>query len=301
MMSVFKDWTESDLMVKMFENDPFAKWLYKKHMESIIDRFKSEKRFPCYSVGKLTSACNRKNFYVIKDMYDGKDGDFDSMSIQRMVMGVILHDSFVMSDKAEWHLVYEDIYGHIDEYFSDAKILAEKKTTLDAIAPWKQYLNKPGGDRFKYLPGEEWENQLRYYYLLLQKGKDVKTREPANPDNEQMVKRVYVVYYTVNIDNEKPTNAEIFTPMIIPVHMTGRKWDIGTIEDELIGKKLEIETCLDEKRVPMRNMSQYRCGYCPYKVRCFSKDKDKTDDLPDEIRDMLGKRPPLAKARELKG
>ncbi len=288
-------------MVKMFENDPFAQYLYKKHMESIIDRFKSEKRFPCYSVGKLTSSCNRKNFYTIKDMYEGKSGDYDSMSIQRMIMGVILHDSFVMSDKAEWHLVYEEIYGHIDEYFSEVKMLVEKKTTLNEIAHWKQYLNKPGGDRFKYLPGEEWENQLRYYTLLLNKGREVSTGNLANPDNDVMVKRVYVCYYTINIDPEKPNNAEIFTPMIVPVHMEGRKWDLSYIEDELLTKKLEIEACLAEKRVPMRNMSQYRCGFCPYKVRCFYKDKDKTDELPDEIRDLLGRRPPLAKARELKG
>ena len=116
--------------MKMFTNDPFAMFIYQKYMESVVDRFKKEKRFPCYSVGKLTSGCNRKNYYKIKDMFDGKEEDYDSISIQRMVMGQIIHDNFTLSDHVEWHLVYNGIYGHVDEYFSDAKMLLEKKTTI---------------------------------------------------------------------------------------------------------------------------------------------------------------------------
>ena len=287
--------------MKMFTNDPFAMFIYQKYMESVVDRFKKEKRFPCYSVGKLTSGCNRKNYYKIKDMFDGKEEDYDSISIQRMVMGQIIHDNFTLSDHVEWHLVYNGIYGHVDEYFSDAKMLLEKKTTLEAIADWKQTLNKPGGDRFRYMPGEEWENQLRYYTLLIQKGKDVNTKKPANENNEIMVKRVYVLYWSVAVDKEDPERGFMFTPYIVPVHMEGSKWDISVIDDELTGKKEEIEECIANKTVPMRNLSPYRCPYCEYKVRCFHKDKDKDGELPEEVRERLGKRTPMAKAQELKG
>jgi CRISPR/Cas system-associated exonuclease Cas4 (RecB family) len=300
-MTKLNESDESDYMVKMFTNDPFAMYIYEKHIESIIDKFKKEKRFPCYSVGKLTSGCNRMNFYKIKDSFSGVDKDYGSQEILRMVMGVILHDTFELSDKAEWHLVYEDIYGHVDEYFADTKILMEKKTSLSEIAPWKQALNKAGGDHFKYLPGEEWENQLRYYALLLQKGIDFKTKKPANENNEVMVRRVYVLYYTIYINPEEPDKDVLFSPMIVPVPMTGPKWDINMIEMELIGKKEEIEECLTNKTVPPRNISPYRCPYCDYKVRCFYKDKDKDGELPEEIRGLMGKRSPLAKAQEFKG
>jgi hypothetical protein len=89
--------------------------------------------------------------------------------------------------------------------------------------------------------------------------------------------------------------------MIIPVPMIGARWDIGMIEMELVGKKEEIEECLTNKTVPPRTISPYRCPYCPYKVRCFHKDKGKDIELPEEIRGALGKRSPLAKAQEFKG
>jgi len=281
-------------MVKMFTDDPFSMMIFQKHIESIIGAFKKEKRFPCISVGKLTAGCNRKNFYGIKDMYDGIEKDYDSESMWRMTMGTVLHDYFILSDKAEWHLVYEDVYGHIDEYFSDTKVLIEKKTTMNEIPSWKQTVIKTGGKRFKWLPGEEWETQLRYYYLLLQKGKDVKTGVPANEDGKNMVTRVYVLYYS-------PSKEYFFTPMIIPVLMQGDKWTIPYIEEEMMSKKEEIESCLKKKTVPLRNMSPYRCGYCDYKIRCFYKDKDEDDVIPEDIRNLLGKRSEMAKTRELKG
>jgi hypothetical protein len=280
-------------MVKMFTNDPFAMYIYKKHIESIVGAFKKEKRFPCISVGKLISSCNRKNFYGIKDMYDGIEKDYDSESMFRMVMGTILHDYFILSDKSEWHLVYNDVYGHIDEYFPDTKILIEKKTTMQDIPAWKQSVVKTGGERFKWLPGEDWETQLRYYYLLLQKGQDAKTGEPANTDGSKMVNRVYVLHY-------KPDVEYFFTPMIIPVLMQGNKWEIPFIEEEMMSKKEEIEQSLKNKTVPLRNMSPYKCGYCEYKVRCFYKDKGEGEVIPEEIRNLMGKRSDLAKTRELK-
>ena len=280
-------------MVKMFTNDPFAMFIYQKHLESIVGAFKKEKRFPCISVGKLTSSCNRKNFYGIKDMYDGIEKDFDSESIFRMSMGTILHDCFILSDKAEWHLVYNEVYGHIDEYFSDTKILIEKKTTMSEIKSWKQATIKTGGERFKWLPGEEWETQLRYYYLLLEKGIDVKTRKPANIDGGTMVNRIYVLYY-------KPDKDYFFSPMIVPVLMRGDKWEIPYIEEEMMSKKEEIETCLANKTVPIKNMSPYRCGYCDYKIRCHYRDKGKSELIPEEIRNIMGKRTDFAKTRELK-
>lgn len=278
-------------MVKIFTDDDFAVYVYEKHIEAIMNRFKHEKRFPCYSVGKLTSSCNRKNFYGIKDMLSGVTKEFDREGIVRMTMGAVIHDAFVLSDKAEWHLVYNDIYGHIDEYFEDAKILIEKKTTLDDIPGWKQTKAK-GGQRFMYMPGEEWENQLRYYYLLIQKGHEVDTGKPANPDKINMVKRVYVLYYKADVDN-------LMQPYVVPVPMVGEKWNLDFIEAELLSKKEEIEMCLENGTVPQRRVNPNKCSYCPYILRCYY--KDKTTDLPSSIKYALGKRSPLAKAQELRG
>lgn len=278
-------------MVKIFTNDEFAMYVYQKHVEAVMNRFKKEKRFPCLSVGKLTAGCNRKNFYGIKDMYDGVEPSFNAESIIRMVMGTVLHDNFILSDKAEWHLVYNDIYGHIDEYFPETKILIEKKTTLEEIPGWKQKTAK-GGKRFLYMPGEEWENQLRYYYLLIQKGKEVKSGDSANPDNVNMVKRVYVLYYKAGVEN-------LLHPYIVPVLMTGEKWTIPFIEDELMAKKEEIEECLVSGNIPPRRMNPTRCSYCQYVIRCYHKDAD--DEIPESIKFALGKRPKLAKMQELKG
>lgn len=277
----------------MFVKDPFSNYIYKEHLEALMGRFKKEKRFPCYSVGKLIYACNRRNYYGIKDMFDGIEQDFDREGIIRMTMGQIMHDSFEMSEKAEWHLVYSDVYGHVDEYFPETKILLEKKTTMQEIASWKQTLNKSGGDRFRYLPGEEWENQLRYYYLLIQKGTDVKTGKLANPDGERMVRRTYVLYYSTTVDS-------LLQPFIVPVHMTADKWNLDYIEEEMLGKKEEIEQCIANKIVPARYMSPFKCSYCPYMLRCFHKDKD-DEDVPAAIKQALGKRTALAKAREMKG
>lgn len=279
--------------MKMFMNDEFAMYVYQKHIESILNRFKKEKRFPCLSVGKLTSNCNRRNFYGIKDMYDGIEPQFDRDSIIRMTMGQVLHESFILSDKAEWHLVYNKIYGHIDEYFSEAKILVEKKTTITEIPGWKQTLTK-SKDRFKYMPNEEWENQLRYYYLLIQKGKVVGTNKPANPDQINMVKRVYVIFYRPDLDH-------MLQPYVVPVLMRGQKWTIPYIEEELFDKVEEIETCLKEKTIPMRVPSPYRCQYCPYMVRCYVQDKVEGDDeIPEDMRISLGKRSLEAEIQELK-
>ena len=277
-------------MVKIFTKDDFAMYVYQKHVESILNRFKKERRFPCISVGKLTSGCNRKNYYGIKDMYDGIEKDYDRDSITRMVMGTIIHDSFILSDKAEWHLVYNDVYGHIDEYLSDARILIEKKTTLDEIPGWKQAMTKDG-KRFRYMPGEEWENQLRYYYLLIQKGKEVETGKLANPDGLNMVKRCYVVYYRAYMDN-------LFHPYIVPVPMTSNKWSIPFIEEELMGKKEEVEACLKSNMIPPRRVSPGKCDICDYKLRCYYKEDV---DVPESIQFALGKRPALAKAQELRG
>lgn len=279
--------------MKMFMNDEFAMYVYQKHIESILQRFKKEKRFPCLSVGKLTSNCNRKNFYGIRDMYDGIEPQFDRDSIIRMTMGQVLHDSFILSDKAEWHLVYKDIYGHIDEYFLDAKILIEKKTTINEIPGWKQTLAK-NKNRFKYMPNEEWENQLRYYYLLIQKGKEVKTKKPANPDGVNMVKRVYVLFYRPDLDH-------MLQPYVVPVPMMGEKWTIPYIEDEILDKVEEIEKCLENKTRPRRVPSPYRCQYCSHMVECYVQDKKPGDDeLPEDIRVSLGKRSLEAEIQELK-
>lgn len=277
----------------MFVKDPFSNYIYQKHLEALMNRFKKEKRFPCYSVGKLVYACNRRNFYGIKDMFDGIEKDFDRESLIRMTMGQIMHDSFELSEKAEWHLVYNDIYGHVDEYFPDTKILIEKKTTMNEIPSWKQTLNKSGGDRFRYLPGEEWENQLRYYYLLIQKGKEVKTGNPANPDNDKMVRRIYVLYYSMDVDT-------MLYPFIVPVPMNSDKWDLAYIEEEIMAKKQEIEDHLLAETVPDRYMSPFKCPYCPYMVRCFYKDSVGAE-VPEAIKRAMGKRTPLAKTMELKG
>jgi hypothetical protein len=269
-------------------------WLYERHNEAVMERFRREKRFPCISVGRLVSVCNRRNYYDVKDMYDGVDQDYGADEIIRMTMGQMLHDSIVLSDHAEWHLVYEDVYGHVDEYFPDMKILIEKKTTMDAIDSWKQTLDKVGGTRFKWLPGPEWENQLRYYALLLQKGTDVKSGKPANENGETMVKKCYVVYY-------KPDAEYMFAPMIIPVPMIGDKWNMDSIEEEMINKKTEIETCMKENTMPLRYASESRCPRCPYLLRCFGRDKVKKGEIPEEIRLALGKRSPLAKAQEMVG
>jgi hypothetical protein len=281
------------MMVKMFVNDPFSNYIYQKHLEALMARFKKEKRFPCYSVGKLIYACNRRNYYGIKDMFDGVEKDYDREGIVRMTLGTIMHDEFELSDKAEWHLVYEEVYGHVDEYFSDTKILIEKKTTMEEIPYWKQKVVK-GGGRFMYMPGEEWENQLRYYYLLIQKGTEVETGNLANPNKEKMVRRVYVLYYSMNID-------DMLYPYIIPVPMISDKWNLEYIEEEMLGKKDEIENCIANDTIPDRNMSPSKCPYCPYMLRCFHKDKEDDDeDVPEEIRLALGKRSKLAKAQELK-
>jgi len=289
-------------MVKMFVKDPFSNYIYQKQLEGLMARFKKETRFPCYSVGKLTYACNRRNFYGVKDMFDGVFQDFDREGIVRMTMGQIMHDSFELSPKAEWHLAYNDIYGHIDEYFPDTKILMEKKTTMNEIKQWKQTLNKAGGDRFRYLPGEEWENQLRYYYLLIQKGKEVHTDDKgkkfvsdvlANPKKELMVRRTYVLYYcSTDIDS-------ILQPFIIPVPMNADKWNLDFIEEELFSKKQEIEDHLLAKSVPARYMSPFKCPYCPYMLRCFHTDTD-DEEIPADIKQRLGKRTVEAKAMEMK-
>ena len=141
----------------------------------------------------------------------------------------------------------------------------------------------------------------RAIHKSLQKGIDIKTKKPANEHNEVMVKRVYVLYYTVSINPEEPDKDVLFSPMIVPVHMEGPKWDINMIEMELVGKKTEIEECLDKGTVPPRGLSPYRCPYCDFKVRCFYKDRDKNEEIPEEIRGLMGKRSPMAKAQELKG
>jgi len=278
-------------MVKMFLDDDFAVYVYEKHIEAIIKRFKKEKRFPCYSVGKLVYGCNRRNFYIIKDMFDGVQENWDRESIIRMVMGTVLHDAFVMSDKAEWHIEYKNIFGHIDEYFPEARILVEKKTTLEEIPGWKQTKAKTG-QKFLYLPTEEWENQLRYYYLLLQKGIDVKTKKPTNPDGVDMVKRVYVVYY-------QPSLESLMQPYIVPVPMVGPKWEIPFIEHELLSKKREIEECLKKGTVPPRTINPNKCAVCPYMYRCFYEDGG--SELPESLKYQLGARVPEVVAQEFEG
>lgn len=280
-------------MVKMFTQDPFSNFIYKKHLESIVARFKRETRIPCYSVGKFTSGCNRRNFYSIKDMFDNIEPDLDKESVVRMTTGQIYHDSFILSPKPEWHLVYNEIYGHVDEYFSDVKVLVEKKTTMQDIPGWKQTLNKDKNG-FLYLPGEEWENQLRYYYLLISRGDDVETGKPVNPTGEPMVRHVYVLYYTPSVE-------DILQPYIIPVSMEKETWTLNYIESELFSKKDEVEKCMKEHILPNRRVSPYKCPECPYLVRCFFEDKETKDELPEEVRVALGKRSIKAKAQELTG